>query len=51
VVHVPRQFRPQSGGVRRAEVDLEIGAVKTDLDVLATSPVQLVEVGDEETFR
>ena len=34
VVHELRQLLPESGGSRRAEVDLEIGAVKSDPDVL-----------------
>jgi hypothetical protein len=47
VVHVPRQFLPEPGGVGRAEVDLEIGAVKTDPDVVDILS-GAVEIIDEE---
>src|SRR6476659_4904592 len=45
VVHVLRQLLPQPGGVRRAQVDLEVGAVKTDQDVLDIlgGPVEVVD--------
>ena len=34
VVHVLRQLSPQPGCIRRAEVDLEVRSVETDLGVL-----------------
>ena len=47
VLHVLRQLSPQPGCIRRAEVDLEVRSVKTDLGVLDILG-GAVEVVDEE---